>query len=130
MELLDFSANTLTLLTLIAVVFPFLSFLLIVFGKRAVTSTGSIFNIGISFISSLLIFLAVWNTDGVHEQVEWFSVGGTVFTAGIFLNNLSVLMMALVSGIALLVHVYSISYMKGDVNIHKYSAYRVCSVSR
>ena len=123
MEVLNFSANTLCLLTLIAVVFPFLSFLLILFGKKAATSTGSIFNISISFICSLLTFLAVWNSETVHRQIEWFSIGGTVFTAGILLNNLSVLMMVLVSGIALLVHIYSTSYMKGDANIHKYWAY-------
>jgi len=123
MKILNFSADTLCLLTIIAIVFPFLSFLMIILGKQYKKSTISIFNISISFISSLLIFSNLWNGEVVHQQVEWFSVGSYVFSAGFLLNNLSVLMMVLVSGISLLVHVYSTAYMKGDENIHKYWAY-------
>ncbi|MES3018470.1 MAG: NADH-quinone oxidoreductase subunit L, partial [Bacteroidota bacterium] len=83
----------------------------------------SIFNISSSFLSSVLVFLSVWDGPEVHQQVGWFSVGTNLFSAGILLNNLSVLMMVLVSGISVLVHIYSISYMKGDLNIDKYWAY-------
>ena len=123
MELTEFSGNTLCLLSLAAVVFPLLSFLLILSGKKFSGSAIPIFNISLSFIASVLVFLAVWNGPPFHQQAEWFEVGSIVFSAGILLNNLSVLMMLLVSGISLLVHIYSIAYMKGDTNIHKYWAY-------
>ena len=123
MELTEFSGNTLCLLSLAAVVFPLLSFLLILSGKKFSGSAIPIFNISLSFIASVLVFLAVWNGPPFHQQVEWFKVGSIVFSAGILLNNLSVLMMLLVSGISLLVHIYSIAYMKGDTNIHRYWAY-------
>lgn len=123
MEVLTFSANALCLLSLIAIVFPLLSFLLIFAGKNSPGSAIPIFNIAISFIASILVFLSIWNNDTVHQQVEWFTIGSTSISAGISLNNLSVLMMVLVSGISLLVHIYSTSYMKGDENICKYWAY-------
>lgn len=123
MEILSFSAYTLCLLSSIAIAFPFLSFLMILLGRRYTGSAVSIFNISISLLSSVLVFLNVWNVGMIHQQVEWFTVGSNVFSAGILLNNLSVLMMVLVSGISLLVHIYSTSYMKGDINIHKYWAY-------
>lgn len=123
MEILNFSADTLCLLSIVAIGFPFLSFLVILFGRNSTNSAISIFNISISFVSSVFIFSSLWNGEDVHRQVEWFTIGTSVFTAGIYLNNLSVLMMVLVSGISVLVHIYSISYMKGDGNIHKYWAY-------
>lgn len=123
MEVLSFSANILCFLSLIAIAFPFLSFLMLLPGRSLPGSAISIFNISISFLSSVLVFISVWNGEPVQQQVQWFTIGSIVFSAGIFLNNLSVLMMVLVSGISVLVHIYSTSYMKGDVNIHKYWAY-------
>ncbi|WP_411274049.1 NADH-quinone oxidoreductase subunit L [Daejeonella sp.] len=123
MDLLKFSGNFLCLLSLAAVAFPLLSFILVVFGKKTSGSAIPIFNISVSFLSAIVVFSLVWNGDTIHQQVEWFTIGTKVITAGIFLNNLSVLMMLLVSGISVLVHIYSTCYMKGDVNIHKYWAY-------
>ncbi len=123
MELLELSDNNLFLLSLAAVAFPLLSFLIVLFGKKNSGPAFPILNLSVSFIISLSVFLAVWNATPVHPQVEWFTLGTKVYKAGILLNNLSVLMMLLVSGISLLVHIYSISYMKGDGNIHKYWAY-------
>ncbi|SKB28665.1 NADH-quinone oxidoreductase subunit L [Daejeonella lutea] len=123
MDFLTFSANTLCLLSLIALVFPFSSFLVILQLKKSQGATISIFNISVSLIASLLVFINVWNSTTLQQQVEWFQVGTVSISAGILLNNLSVLMMVLVSAISLLVHIYSISYMKGDENIYKYWAY-------
>lgn len=104
------------------IVMPLLSFSAVLI-RRTSGGNFAVFNISISFIISILIFLTVWNKNIVHEQLTWFSVGERQFTAGILLNNLSVLMMVLVSGISTLVHIYSLSYMKGDANINKYWAY-------
>lgn len=123
MEELNFSAATLSMLSFAAVAFPCFSFLLILLKKKTANSVLPICNIAISLICSLLVFQTVWNGEIINQHFEWFSIGSKVFKAGILLNNLSVLMMVLVSGISLFVHVYSTSYMKGDVNIHKYWAY-------
>ena len=123
MDLLNFSDTTLSLLSLLVVFLPLFSFAGIFIRNSNRAGVLANINIFISFIISLLIFLTVWNNSTIHEQLVWFQIGDKQFTAGILLNNLSVLMMVLVSGISMLVHIYSSSYMKGDPNIHKYWAY-------
>jgi NADH-quinone oxidoreductase subunit L len=59
----------------------------------------------------------------IHQQLLWFTIGNTKLYAGILLNNLSVLMLLLVSVIALPVHIYSTAYMKDDENYNRYFAY-------
>lgn len=118
-----FTQSYLSLLALIVVLLPLVSFVFVSFGKTGKGATLAIFNLGLSFLASVIIFLQIWNKPPLHVQVDWFTVGTVHFTAGILLNNLSVLMLVLVSGIALLVHVYSVEYMKGDVYLHRYWAY-------
>jgi NADH-quinone oxidoreductase subunit L len=123
MEGLIFSAGTLCVFALLAALFPLLSFLGLLFPVKQSLGRISLVNIAISFVISVLVFMNIWGKESIHMQVNWFSVGDTVFTAGIWLNQLSVIMMVLVSGIGLLVHLYSLGYMKGDPAIHKYWAY-------
>lgn len=123
MDILNFSGTTLSLMSLAVVLMPLFSFTGILMLNSNKAGILANINILISLIISLLIFLTLWNNPGVHEQLVWFQIGDKQFTAGILLNNLSVLMMVLVSGISTLVHIYSISYMKGDPNIHRYWAY-------
>lgn len=104
-------------------ILPLISFLFVFVGKRLNTGNLALFHISVSFILSVYLFLEIWDKQTIHVQWTWFSIGNSVFKAGILLNNLSVLMMVLVSGIATLVHIYSRSYMKGDPNIHRYWAY-------
>lgn len=104
-------------------ILPLISFLFVFAGKRLNAENLALFHIVLSFILSAYLFLQIWDKQTIHVQWTWFSIGESVFKAGILLNNLSVLMMVLVSGIATLVHIYSRSYMKGDPNIHRYWAY-------
>ncbi|HXH98925.1 MAG TPA: NADH-quinone oxidoreductase subunit L [Sphingobacteriaceae bacterium] len=112
------------LLALVAVLLPFCAFIRLLLAKN---TSGSAFyaitGISLSFIISIFIFSNTWNEQFIHQQVDWFTIGGTTFRVGILINNLSVLMMVLVTGISLLVHVYSIAYMKKDPLIHRYWGY-------
>ena len=76
-----------------------------------------------SCVLSVLVFSKVWNQHVVHQQQIWFTIGNTKVYTGILLNNLSVLMMVLVSAIALPVHVYSTRYMKFDAHYKRYFTY-------
>jgi NADH-quinone oxidoreductase subunit L len=71
-------------------------------------STGAIL---LSCLLSAKVFAGVWNNHEVHAQHLWFTIGKTEVFAGVLLNNLSVLLMLLVSVIALPVHIYSTAYM-------------------
>ncbi|WPU95924.1 NADH-quinone oxidoreductase subunit L [Mucilaginibacter sabulilitoris] len=77
----------------------------------------------LSCILSAKVFAGVWNNHPVHAQHIWFTIGKTEVFAGILLNNLSVLMLLLVSVIALPVHIYSTAYMKHDVRYSRYFTY-------
>jgi NADH-quinone oxidoreductase subunit L len=76
-----------------------------------------------SCILSFVVFSKVWNQHTIHQQALWFSIGETKLYAGILLNNLSVLMLLLVSLVALPVHIYSTAYMKEDAHYKRYFTY-------
>lgn len=113
----------LSLIAILATLLPLISFVFILLSPKGGGANLSLINISASFILSLFLFLKVWNADPLHEQVIWFKITDVSFHAGILLNNLSVLMMVLVSGVSVLVHIYSRSYMKEDPKIHRYWAY-------
>ena len=50
----------------------------------------------------------------VVHHVTWFQNGGVQLTVGIQIDGLAVMMMFVVTLISLLVHVYSLEYMRGD----------------
>ena len=109
---------------LMAVGLPLLSFLLsALMGKRLKSGLPGTVALMLSFVSSLYLFSEVWNSTVVREEVTWFVLGVRHFGAGILVNNLSALMLVVVSSIALLVHIYSSAYMKGDPGIHRYWMY-------
>lgn len=111
---------------LAAVLLPFAAFLINVClpGKRNVISGWiSTLAILLSCGLSAIVFSKVWNGSPLHIQHLWFTIGATKLYAGILLNNLSVLMLLLVSLIALPVHIYSTAYMKYDDNYKRYFTY-------
>ncbi len=77
----------------------------------------------LSLMCSCILFTKVWNKEPIHEQVLWFAIGNAKVYAGLLLNNLSVLMLILVSGIASAVHFYSLAYMQGDLHFSRYFRY-------
>jgi NADH-quinone oxidoreductase subunit L len=111
------------LISLLAILLPLFSFLLILAGRKGKGADLALINISLSFILSVYLFSIIWNKQPIHYQIPWFLIGNIEFKAGVLLNNLSVLMIIVVSGISVLVHIYSRTYMKDDLNIHRYWAY-------
>jgi NADH-quinone oxidoreductase subunit L len=112
--------------TLAAVLLPLLAFVInfsLPGGLHKLAGWVSTIAILLSCIISASIFSKVWNGHVVHQQMLWFTIGGTRVYAGILLNNLSVLMLLLVNLIALPVHIYSMAYMKDDEGYSRYFAY-------
>ena len=104
---------------------PLLTFFgsLIFSGQVSRSGSLAILNMSLSLILSACVFGRIWNGAVIHEQIHWFTIGGWDLRIGILLNNLSALMMLLVSAIALLVNIYSTKYMQGDPYIRRYWAY-------
>ena len=76
-----------------------------------------------STAASVIVFSRVWNGEQLHYQQVWFTIGASKVYAGLLLNNLSALMLLLVSVIALPVHIYSTAYMKHDERYKRYFTY-------
>jgi len=109
----------------IVVLLPFLAFLVQWFlGKKSVSGNISLVAIILSTLfSGVFVFAELWNNTPQHVTYNWFTIGEKTFTLGILLNNLTVLMQLIVCIVALPVHIYSRSYMKGDPGIHRYWMY-------
>ncbi|RYU91108.1 NADH-quinone oxidoreductase subunit L [Mucilaginibacter terrigena] len=117
-------AQTVTL-AIIAVVLPFAAFVVnfLLLGKSKASGWVSTLAILASKVLAANVFFKVWDNHTIHAQQVWFTIGATKVQAGILLNNLSVLMLLLVSVIALPVHIYSTAYMKDDEGYSRYFRY-------
>ena len=109
-------------IAILAVTAPFLAFLFSLIFKKIAAAIG-IFSIFISLISSVILFLHLWKKHTLHYSFHWINIGNVKIDIGILLNDLSVIMLVLISLIALLVHIYSVEYMRKDVLKYRYFAY-------
>ncbi len=75
--------------------------------------------------------LSLWalkSTTGLHNEIgyashEWLTVGQLEIRIGILMNSLTAIMLVVVTGVSLVVQVYSQGYMKGDGGYARYYAY-------
>ena len=72
---------------------------------------------------ALSISIATSVSQPLHWQTDWISFSGHTFPLSFQLDALSRLMLIVVHGVALLVQLYSIEYMRGDGRIGRYFAY-------
>jgi len=118
-----------TNLALLLLLSPFVGFLFnIFFGKKV--SKGISGAIGtLTVVTSFLLsicFFAQLSQDGKPFEIalfDWISVHNFKLDFGILLDQLSLLWLLFVTGIGSLIHLYSISYMHDDENMHKFFAY-------
>lgn len=76
---------------------------------------------GITFLIALILSLNLVIGDNVYHQIEWFSLGeGLSFHVGVLLNELTGVMLTVVTFIAFMVHWFSIGYMSGDKSFARY----------
>ncbi|MEM6429414.1 MAG: NADH-quinone oxidoreductase subunit L [Deinococcota bacterium] len=80
--------------------------------------------VGLAFVLACLAFIGLTQTDSVRVPLwSYLQAGGFNLSLGFVLDRLSVLMMLIITGVGLLIHVYSLGYMHGDVNFSRYFAY-------
>jgi NADH-quinone oxidoreductase subunit L len=70
----------------------------------------------VSFIFALLVFVERLGEGSAYvwQDWDWLTIGGTAIGLGFEVNNLNALMLVIVSGVSMLVNLYSAGYMKGD----------------
>lgn len=78
-----------------------------------------------SFLISVNIFLGVTDHSGpiIVKAFEWFTVGGVQVNFGFQIDQLSLMMMMIITGIGSLIHLYSIGYMSHDKGFYKFFTY-------
>jgi NADH-quinone oxidoreductase subunit L len=111
---------------------PFVGFLLNgLLGRRlpkALVSTIALLAPLISFIFVLHAALLVWSGSlalPVVEQgaPEWISVGSFHVNFGSVLDQLSLVMLLIITGVGFLIHIYSVGYMHEEEGYWRYFAY-------
>ena len=78
-----------------------------------------------AFLISVSIFIG-FPADGtpvIVKAFEWFTIGGIQVNFGFQLDQLSLMMMMIVTGIGSLIHLYSIGYMSHDKGFYKFFTY-------
>jgi NADH-quinone oxidoreductase subunit L len=98
---------------------PFAAVIITVFltpNFRKLSSYISVAAVAISFIFSLAVF---FGPDG-SEGFNWIDLGVFKVQIGYLVNDLTKLMLLVVSGVGLLIHIYSIGYMGEDRGRSRY----------
>ena len=118
-----------TNLALLLLLAPFLGFLFnIFFGKsigKTVSGVLGTLMVAVSFAVTLYFFSAISSSkEAIQIQLfDWIQINGFKVDFGFLLDQLSILWLLFVTGIGSLIHLYSISYMHDDENMHKFFAY-------
>ncbi|MDI1316669.1 NADH-quinone oxidoreductase subunit L [Flavobacterium sp.] len=118
-----------TNLALLLLLSPFAGFLFnIFFGKKVskgISGAIGTLTVLVSFLLSIYFFTQLQSTGKAIEisLFDWISVHNFVLDFGLLLDQLSLLWLLFLTGIGSLIHLYSISYMHDDENMHKFFAY-------
>src|ERR1700682_3624114 len=82
-------------------------------------------------IVSFLLALAIWQTmAGVHMEApfiqryfSWMPVGDLQIDAALQLDQLSMVMILVITGVGALIHIFSVGYMRDDPGYPRYFSY-------
>ncbi|TGE16975.1 NADH-quinone oxidoreductase subunit L [Hymenobacter elongatus] len=120
------SAPYSTLLYVLIPLLPFLGFLIngLLNKKLSGTVAGAIGSLTVlgSFLISVYLFSTFQYQYTVH-LFDWISVGSMQIPFSYQIDQLSLIMLLLVTGVGFLIHVYSIGYMHHDENVGKFFAF-------
>lgn len=109
--------------------FPLLGFLITGMGYKRLrhNQAGIIASVMVlfSFVATVILFFALRSSGEESATVtlfNWIAIGEMKIPFAFLIDHLSLVMMLVVTGIGLLIHVYSIGYMRGDERVNSYFA--------
>ncbi len=84
--------------------------------------------IGLSFLlSCIFLFRKITDAPGLYGYTQklfvWIVAGEFGLQAGLLLDNLSAVMITIVTGVGFMIHIYSVGYMAKDAGYYRYFAY-------
>lgn len=95
---------------------------------RAIVSTIAVGAVALSFALAVLAFLSLQSAGEEHRLIDAFaysflSVGDFKIDVAFLLDPLSAIMLLVVTGVGLLIHIYSIGYMEHDDGYGRFFTY-------
>jgi NADH-quinone oxidoreductase subunit L len=111
-------------------VLPLLGFLFnLLFGKKAgkgAVTVAAVGSVALSFLLALRLFAAMKGAEGHRLDLhffDWIQTGAMSVPFGFTVDPLSGTMMLVITGIGLLIHLYSVGYMHEEEGYYRYFAY-------
>lgn len=117
-----------TQLPIVILLLPLLAFLILIFLGKKLPRQGDWLATGMMALAfGLSLFLLVTKLTGHADEnfshsVSWVVIGSQTITFGIMIDNLAAIMLLVVTLVSLLVHIFSMGYMKDDVRYSRYFA--------
>jgi NADH-quinone oxidoreductase subunit L len=93
---------------------------------RAGAHTVTILGVAVSFVLSAVVFYAhVFGGTSIHNETvyTWMVSDGLHFEIGFLVDNLTAMMMLVVTFVSLMVHIYTIGYMADDPGYQRFFSY-------
>ncbi len=91
---------------------------------RATSHWLTIFGVGLSFAMSVCVLQDAMQGHVYNQTVyTWLTSGDVNFEVGFLIDNLSAMMMVVVTFVSLMVHVYTIGYMREDPGYSRFFSY-------
>jgi NADH-quinone oxidoreductase subunit L len=81
---------------------------------------------GLSFVAAVIDFISLLGSQAVSRDLSvytWIAAGTFKVTFGLLLDPLSAVMLLIVTGVGLLIHIYSAGYMEDDPGFWRFFAY-------
>jgi NADH-quinone oxidoreductase subunit L len=126
-EIVQTTSGAIGLAWLIPVV-PLLGFVAILLLTRRLREASAYIAIGaaaVSFLLSVAVAAQVIGEPGTYVRPlgTWLSAGPLEVRYDLLVDQLTVVMLLVVTGVGLLIHLYSLGYMHGDVRFERFFAY-------
>ncbi|MFZ4456162.1 MAG: NADH-quinone oxidoreductase subunit L [Bacteroidales bacterium] len=116
-------------ISILLLLFPFLGFLLTgLFSKQIGKSNSGIVASAAVFVNFILASILFWFVSTTNQKVEvelfdWIKFADVSIPFALTIDRLSALMLMIINGVGMLIHIYSIGYMKGDEGENRFFAY-------
>ena len=98
------------------------------FGKKMpknVVSTIALLFPGLAFLQALWIISQLGHVNFPYNEQHgtWITAGDFVVRFGYYLDQLSMVMLMVVTGVGFLIHIYSVGYMHDDPGYYRFFSY-------
>ena len=126
-EVLETTSGAIGVAWLIPLV-PLLGFVAVLLTTRALRERAAFVSIGaatVSFLLSVAVFVQLVGTPATHIRPlpTWISAGSFEVAFDLQVDQLTGVMLLVVTGVGLLVHIYSLGYMHGDARYERFFAF-------